>query len=245
MSPPKPLRTVARALSVFDCFGSDRPQLTLGEIAEAIGLAKSTTFRLVQTLELLGFLTRQGVSYALSDKFLALAAAVRSSADMREIAQPVLERLAAQTGEAITLHALVDRQRVCIATVNVTPGQTDVNQPGERRPLGLGGASLVLMAFQDAATLAGILPLAAKTAGCSRKELASIIGHVREQGYATSHGGGARGLSGIAAPIFDAQGRVRYAVAVLIPKGRARGRVAAVAKQVTDAAAEISTRLLA
>ena len=98
--------------------------------------------------------------------------------------------------------------------------------------------------FQDGDTLEQILPAAAKSAGCSREELESIIRNVRDQGYATSHGGGVQDLSGIAAPIFDAQGRVRYCVAVLIPKHRVRGRVTWLARQVGEAAAEISMRLI-
>jgi DNA-binding IclR family transcriptional regulator len=84
----------------------------------------------------------------------------------------------------------------------------------------------------------------ARDVGCSRRELLSILGNVRKQGYAVSHGGGARDVSGIAAPVFDAQGKARICIVVLIPKHRVRGRVAALGRLVSDAAADISVRMM-
>jgi DNA-binding IclR family transcriptional regulator len=52
------MRTVERAFSIFECFSLQGPSLTLQEIANQIGLAKSTTSRLVGTLERLGYFTR-------------------------------------------------------------------------------------------------------------------------------------------------------------------------------------------
>jgi DNA-binding IclR family transcriptional regulator len=144
----------------------------------------------------------------------------------------------------VALHALVGGERICLEVINSNAPLVGVNRRGERQALGLGGASLVLMAFQDRKQLDKLLPLVAHSTGCSRKELASILANVRKQGYAASHGGGARDISGIAAPVFDANGRVRCCIAVLVQKHRVRGRVASLAKLVSDAAADLSVRLL-
>lgn len=164
--------------------------------------------------------------------------------DVRAVARPCLEGLARESGECVALHALVDGERVCLDIVNAMPSLVGLGRRGERHPLGLGGASLVLLAFQGRDMLNRLLPRVARNVGCSRKELTSILANVRQQGYAASHGGGALDISGIAAPVFDPAGGVRWCIAILVQKRLVRGRVASLARLVSDAAADLSVRLL-
>ena len=61
------MRSVQRILAVFESFTSEKSSLTLQEIAGRIGLPKSTTFRLVQSLEKAGYLVRlEDQQYCLS-----------------------------------------------------------------------------------------------------------------------------------------------------------------------------------
>lgn len=239
------LRSVARTASVFDCFAAERSALSLAAIARGIGLAKSTTSRLTRTLEAVGYLVRlKDGRYLPSDRFGLVASVAPSTQDVRGVARPCLERLAALSGECVALHALMGAERVCLDVINSSASLVGLSRRGERRPLGLGGASLILLAFQERELLDKLLPRVARNIGCSRKELASILTNVRKQGYAASHGGGALDISGIAAPVFDAAGNVRWCIAILVQKRMVRGRVASLAKLVTDAAADLSVRLL-
>ena len=239
------LRSVARTTSVFDCFVAERSALSLAAIARRIGLAKSTTSRLTRTLEALGYLVRlEDGRYLPSGRFGAVASVARRAQDVRDVARPCLERLAALSGECVALHALVGGERVCLDVINATASLVGLSRRGERQPLGLGGASLVLMAFQERELLDKLLPRVAHTVGCSRKELKSILANVRKQGYAVSHGGGALDISGIAAPVFDPAGEVRWCIAILVQKRLVRGRVASLARLVSDTAADLSIRLL-
>jgi IclR family KDG regulon transcriptional repressor len=239
------LRSVARTTSVFDCFVAERSALSLTAIARRIGLAKSTTSRLTKTLEALGYLVRlEDGRYLPSGRFGAVASVARSAQDVRDVARPCLERLAALSGECVALHALIGGERVCLEVINATASLVGLSRRGVKQPLGLGGASLVLMAFQERELLDKLLPRVARAIGCSRKELTSILANVRKQGYAASHGGGAFDISGIAAPVFDPAGHVRWCIAILVQKRLVRGRVASLARLVSDAAADLSVRLL-
>ncbi len=239
------LRSVARTASVFDCFLAERSALPLAAIARRIGLAKSTTSRLTRTLEALGYLLRlEDGRYLPSAKFGAVASVMRSAHDVSEIARPYLERLAELSGECVAFHALIDDERVCLDIINSTAPLVGLNRRGERQPLGLGGASLVLLAFQERKLLHNLLPRVARNVDCSRMELTSILSNVRKQGYAVSHGGGARDISGIAAPVFGPAGDVRWCIAVLVQRRLVRGRVASLARLVSDTAADLSVRLL-
>ena len=52
------MRSVQRILAVFESFSTERNSLTLQEIADLIELPKSTSFRIVQSLEKAGYLVR-------------------------------------------------------------------------------------------------------------------------------------------------------------------------------------------
>ena len=175
------LRSVARTTSVFDCFVTERSPLSLAAIARRIGLAKSTTSRLTRTLEALGYLVRlEDGRYLPSGRFGAVASVARSAKDVRDVARPYLERLAALSGECVALHALMGSERVCLEVINSTVSLVGLSHRGERQPLGLGGASLALMAFQEREVLIKLLPPVGRTIGCSRKELTSILANVRK-----------------------------------------------------------------
>ncbi|HEX4325254.1 MAG TPA: IclR family transcriptional regulator [Burkholderiales bacterium] len=235
------MRTVKRALAVLEAFHRDNPNLSLQEIADEIGLAKSTAFRLVRTLEECGYLIRtDDKRYSLSFKFVRMAGLAQSYLDVRSLVRPSLAELAAASGESVTFHAIEDDARVCIEVVNTPSPLMSVNRPGERIPLGLGGASLVLMASLPAAQLEEILPRAARNAKCSRRELLTILDTVRRQGYAVSHGGGIPGVSGVSAPVHDAEGIPRYCVSIVIPTVRVRGKISSFTTLVRAAAADIS-----
>src|SRR3989442_6136867 len=53
------VEAVERALAVLNAFHSDKPTMTLGEIASATGFYKSTILRLAGSLERLGYLIRE------------------------------------------------------------------------------------------------------------------------------------------------------------------------------------------
>jgi DNA-binding IclR family transcriptional regulator len=239
------LRGPMRALSIFDCFLVARESLPLGFIATRIGLAKSTTSRLVRTLEALGYLVQlEDDRYMLSDKFLDLAGLVHSTRHLHDTARPIMEQLAERAGECVTLNALVGDQRVCIEAVNVTQSVAGATLRGEPRPLGLGAASLVLMAYQSRDVQSRLIRAVARSARYSRIELASIVTSIKKQGYAVSHGGSTPDVSGIAAPVFDRAGSVRCCLAVVLSKRLVRGRVGLLTGLVSDAAAELSVDLL-
>ncbi|HYC46946.1 MAG TPA: helix-turn-helix domain-containing protein [Burkholderiales bacterium] len=143
------MRAVQRILAIFESFTADRSSLTLQEIADRIELPKSTTFRIVQSLEKAGYLVRlEDQKYCLSFRFTRLAGLVRSTLGIREIARPIMLELAQATEDTVSIHTVSGRNRVCIDAIATAPSQLpNVVQPGEQVPLLAGSASKVLMAF--------------------------------------------------------------------------------------------------
>jgi len=238
------MRTLERAFAVISCFSPAQPGLTLQEIADRIGLAKSTAFRLVGTLERLGYLVRlPDLRYSLSQEFVRLGAIAGRTLDVRQLLRPVLEDLVQTSGENVSLNSVQGQFRQCVDVARSKAPLVGMNRPGEVLPLGLGAASMVLMAYLGRSALRELIGPAAAAVGCSVKELESILQVTREQGYAVSHGGGVRALTGISVPIFEADGSVKYALTIVVPTTRVTGRVTDLMKQAKQAAREASRRL--
>ncbi|MCY0853486.1 helix-turn-helix domain-containing protein [Cupriavidus sp. D39] len=130
------MRSVQRILAVFESFTAERSSLTLQEIADRIELPKSTTFRIVQSLDQAGYLVRlEDQQYCLSFRFTRLAGLVKSTLGIREIARPILTELAEKTKETISLHTVSGQHRICIDAVSTDASPLRaVVQSGEQIP---------------------------------------------------------------------------------------------------------------
>ncbi len=102
-----------RGLQLLRGFTRESPAMALGEIARANGLPRATAFRLVRTLEVLGYLRRiEGTkTYRLGPAVLSLGFEYLASVDLPEIARPALESLRDRTGASAHL-AIRDRDEI-------------------------------------------------------------------------------------------------------------------------------------
>lgn len=98
---------LARGLEVLACFRSGDAQLGNQELAERCRLPKSTVSRLTMTLTRLGYLiqTPDTGRYRLGMATLALGSAVLSRLDVRQVARPLMQELAAFSGASVSLGA--------------------------------------------------------------------------------------------------------------------------------------------
>ena len=97
--------SIQRALQILELFGRETGPLGVSEISRIVGIHKSTIHRLVITLEHAGWLLRVPGSdkFRLGLKVLALGRIVDRSITSCSAARPVLEELAADTGETVIL----------------------------------------------------------------------------------------------------------------------------------------------
>jgi len=240
----KMMRTVRRAFSVFDCFSTANPKRSLQQLSNDLRLAKSTTFRLVRTLEDLGYLVRlEDQKYCLSLKFVRLGGLAQSTLDVCKIARPVMENLARGSRESVTLFAVEGAEFVCLDVVTTPAPLMSVNRPGERAPLGLGAASMVLMAYMPEAALKSMLPLVARRVRHSQRDLRSILSTVRKQQYAVSHGGSIPGVSALSVPLFGAGDTACHSLNIVMPTSRVRGRVSPLLELLRKAGRKVSMGL--
>ena len=92
------VRAVERALDILLCFSRQTPELNMTQIADHVGIHKSTVHRLLATLETKRFVQRDpetGV-YRLGIRLLQMAYLTLEQNDLRRIATPFLHHLGEQ-----------------------------------------------------------------------------------------------------------------------------------------------------
>lgn len=214
------IRAVERALDVLLCFtaGSD---WGLTEIAQRVGLHKSTVHRLLATLEQNGFVVRDEATekYRLGLRILELSAHARAG-DPAVVLLGEMERLRDQLGETVSLYVRDRKDRVRIQAVQSEQAVRRVAPVGARLPLTVGASSKVLLAFGDPGERDALLADVSWPTPKDRDAYVEQLQEIAALGYATSFEEREAGAAAISAPIFDRSGKLYAALSVSGPSNR-------------------------
>lgn len=235
-------RTLRRALDILEAFSEKQHRMTLAEISEKVGLARTTCLRLLQSLEEAGYIVRvsdQDQRYCLSLKLLGLSQFVDRTLDIRIIARHWLLDLVSKTGETVALSMRDGTERICIDVALPNAQLMRVVKMGERVRLPIGATGRVLTAFAEDGFMERILE-ESQDIGKERLKFHKRIEEVREKGFDIAYGERIEGTTAIAAPIFDATGYGNYCLCVLGPSFRLDPQIDDVIGELTVAAKSIS-----
>lgn len=142
------IEALARGLDVLRAFQPGDGFLGNQDIAQRTGLPKSSVSRLTYTLTQLGYLTYSDrmEKYQLGSGVLALGYAFVSNLAIRQIAKPLMQELANNTGTSV---GLADRDRLKMIYVEYC-SPTNVmafrHEVGDRVPLSTGSAGRAYIA---------------------------------------------------------------------------------------------------
>ena len=114
---PDFVNALARGLGIITCFGQEREQLTLSEVAAVAGLSRGTARRFLLTLEALGYVRCDGKAFKLAPKTLNLVYAYLSSLPLWKAAQPIMKLVVDELNESCALGVLDDHDVVYIARI--------------------------------------------------------------------------------------------------------------------------------
>ncbi len=142
---------VDRALSILAAFEDGTRQLELAELARRTGLYKSTLLRLAVSLERGGMLRRGADgAFRLGPALFRLGTLYRDSFDLRDLAVPVMQRLADRTGESVSFYVREGDKRVCLFRVHATQHRLlHYLLPGTEFPATTGAAGKVITAWSE------------------------------------------------------------------------------------------------
>jgi DNA-binding IclR family transcriptional regulator len=217
------IQSVERAARILLAFAAPEQEITVAELARMLDVHKSTASRLVATLLAYGLLARGGGDddrLRLGPELARLGRYAASGPNLVELARPAMDDLTAVTGEGSTLAIVEDGVAVTVAQ---SAGNFVIGaQPwvGLHTPLHATSDGKVLLAYgaapYDGEPLERCTEITIVDPDLMVTELASI----RTRGWATSGGEFELGLHGVAAPVFDADGRCCAAICISGPSYR-------------------------
>ncbi|WP_321910220.1 IclR family transcriptional regulator [Paraburkholderia sp. J11-2] len=242
-----------RGLRILAEFSAREPVLGAPELSRRIGIPRTTTFRLLQTLEALGFIERANGDrqYRLSVAVLRLGFEYLSSLELTDFGTPLLERLRDATG--LSTHLLIrdGRDVVFVAKAQTRePMFSSVKvHVGTRLPAHATVHGQVLMGDLSLAELRTLYPEKQLERYTERTPatVADLYARVREfaqQGYAVSEASFETGISVVSAPVRDQSGRIVAALTATVPRSDiGEAERAPLVAAVCAAALDLSARL--
>ena len=245
----KQIESVAKALSLLECFSHSAPALSLKQLSEKTGLYKSRILRLCGTLMAHGFLIRsEGAVYSLGPKLMALGKVYERANSLISLARPVLRELASLTGESAKLFVIEGSKRLCLIKEEGSYPLRYAVEEGETFELYAGASGKVLLAFSAEefrhARLSKTLKKITPATIVDRERLEQEFEAIRTRGYASSIGELVPEVAGIAAPVFDHTRSIVGALTIAGPVQRFAGeRFQEMCKDLTDCARKLSLLL--
>lgn len=225
-SVPGRIQSIERAVAILRLLDAADQPLELHEIADTLGLARTTTHGIVTTLRELGLVHQihdNGQFHGRYDVAEAARVFGRGGPDpheLRSLAMNWADSLAAQTGLAVTLGVPTRVDVLVVHHVFRPDGSTQQLAVGQRRPLHASALGKALLAFASGGVrrLQG-MDLAKYTTRTiqTHQELKDALTAVRHDGFATEDGELEPDRGSIAAPV---QGPGGLAVAAVAAVGR-------------------------
>ena len=220
------VRAVERALDVLMCFSRQTPRLNMTQIAERIGVHKSTVHRLLATLERHRFVERDQVTgiYRPGISLLQMSYLALEQNDLRQVAAPIMRQLNETYQENIHL-AVLDECDVVYIHILESPQRIKLAAAiGQRLPAFATASGKAVMAFLPAEKIQSILnggmPCFTERTPISPEAERALLEQTRAAGYDISEREYEDEINAVAAPIFDAARQPLASLAVAGPAYR-------------------------
>jgi IclR family KDG regulon transcriptional repressor len=244
------LQTIEKASEVLALFDREHSEWGVRDVAEALGLAKSSAHDLLTSLEQVGLLGKNDEGrYRLGWRLVMLSETLLATTELRREARPIMEELADQYRETIHLAVLDDSQVVYVDKLEGKQAvRVELTSLGTRLYAHCSALGKVLLAHEPEENVKRIvklegLPRFTANTITDAGELEQALVKVRKQGYATDQEEILSDLCCIGAPIHDHTGQVIAAISMSVPAYRFQRSQVELRKAVMRTGNLISERL--
>lgn len=219
------IRAVERAGSVLKALAAADGPLALPAVAAAIDLNRPTTFRLLRTLEGLGFVHADHGRYTLGLGILDLAQALTRQLDVVAVTRPFLVGLRNELDETCGLAIRSGDFYVSITVIEALQSVRRVVPVGAHRPLYASSTGKMLLAYDDAAEFEAyiarteLIPFSPTTT-TDPDQLRAELREVRERGACWGVNGRGDGGASVSFPVHRHDGRLAATAFIVCPASR-------------------------
>lgn len=244
------VQSIDRAANVLECFTKSKAELSLGEISEMLDINKSTLHGIISTLKDHDLIAQdvKTQKYRLGLGLLKFGAFVSESMDINKIAEPILTKLCNQLNETVHMCVLDNKDVVYIAKKESEQSIRIITNIGARIPAYCTGVGKAILAYKSDQTISNHLP--EKLESMTENTITDITSlkeeliRTKNQGYSIDNEEYVKGLFCIAAPIFDQNGDVKYAISTSGPTMRmTEEKVERAIEYVREAAVQVSKEM--
>jgi DNA-binding IclR family transcriptional regulator len=211
--------SLAKGLALLECFSKNQSELTISQFAAMLQINRSSVFRLVFTLEQLGYIRKSAnKTYRLNSKVMRLGFNALSNQSIIELSTPILKELRDRTTAACNLAILEGNELVYLNHIDAKGPFTATVKIGTRWPAHATVMGQLLLAalpveevkqryknFKDWKRYSEITPY-------DLNSLLHRLEHVRSQPAMISWGHFLTGVVVCAAPIYGQRDHERVAV---------------------------------
>ena len=211
--------TVERTLSILETVSHSDNGLSNSEISRRLKIPKSSASYILRILESRGYLLREDSSgkYRLGLKLMSLTREMLAHIDVREIAKPLMEQFVKRTNLSAHLAVLDNGRAVYVEKVEAMGFVKMDIWVGHRLPVHSTAIGKILVSEMPDDEITEILKIrgmdkhTAKTIMKQEKYLKEIE-KVRTFGFAIDNEENSEGVRCVAAPVYDAQGKIAAAL---------------------------------
>lgn len=214
----------ARGLSVIRAFDHATHSLTISEVAQRAGMSPATARRLLHTLLAVGYARLQDGRFHLTPRILELGFTYLSTLSLRDIARPIVDDFARETGQVCTVSVLDGRDVVYVVRAELRSPLARQLSVGERLPAHATSSGQIMLGDISDDELDAFLsePLARFTpkTKCTPEALKKTITLAKKNGWALANEQLELGVCGLAVPVYDETGRIMAALTISVNLAR-------------------------
>ncbi|RYF16753.1 MAG: IclR family transcriptional regulator [Comamonadaceae bacterium] len=221
---------MAKGLAVLESFDTERQRLNATLAAERAGLTRAAARRHLLTLSHLGYLETDGSWFWLAPKVLRFSGSYLASARLPRVAQPTLNRLAAQTGESFSVVVLDGDHVVIVARSGTGRLSAYGLHLGARLPAHATSTGRVLLASRQRGEFSRWmkgreLPRLTAHTTVDARRFRALVDEVRQQDWCVASEEHELGVHALAVPLRNLEGRTVAAMNVVASRQRLESRL--------------------
>ena len=245
------INSIIRASRILKCLSGAKTHFKMSELARHLGLDRSTTYRILLSLERTGFVEKdeEGGTYSLGLAAFEIGNAYLRQRDLIQVSKPIMADLAQIVQETVHLAVLSDTEIVYVDKVDSPRSLGVMSKIGQRGPVYCTALGKTLLAFQPEDEQSRIVreiklaPLTPRTI-TSKQKLMEELKRIRKQGYALDRREIEEDVECVGAPIRNHIGEVIAALSISGPQRKIDTPMERqYVSQVMEAAALVSSKM--
>ncbi len=247
------IQSVSHALDILESFTRTEDELGVTQLSKRLGLHKNNVFRLLATLEHRGYIEQNMATenYRLGAKTLQIGSIFIEQRECRRQARPVLENLAAGSGETAVVAVLRGNKVIYMDSVETERTVRAVSRIGAMFPASCTAVGKVQLANLSPTDIERLypeqnIPALTERSIKTRDALMAELSSVADKGYALENEESELDVRAIAVPLKDFSKNVIAAIGLVAPASRLtdeRLEKGGIIGLLQDAGRSLSTRL--